>query len=83
MLSKDVEVFVDGHAYMVDSTMTVFQAVQKSGTTVPRFCFHERLAVAGNCRMCLVDVEKAPKPTASCAAPVMPGMVINTKTPRA
>ena len=79
---KEVEVFVDGKPVMVDPTYTVFQAISKTGVTVPRFCFHERLAVAGNCRMCIVDVEKAPKPAAACAAPVMPGMRINTNSER-
>ena len=48
---------------------------------IPRFCYHERLNIAGNCRMCLVEVEKAPKPVASCAMPVMPGMRVRTNTP--
>ena len=49
---------------------------------IPRFCYHERLAVAGNCRMCLVEVEKSPKPVAACAAQVLPGMRILTKSER-
>lgn len=48
--------------------------------TIPRFCYHEKLAVAGNCRMCLVEVEQSPKPVASCAMNVMPNMKINTKS---
>ena len=47
---------------------------------IPRFCYHERLSVAGNCRMCLVEVEKSPKPVASCAANIMPGMRIHTNS---
>ncbi len=50
---------------------------------VPRFCFHERLSIAGNCRMCLVEVEKSPKPVASCAMPVMPNQVVKTTSPLA
>ena len=49
--------------------------------TIPRFCYHDRLSIAGNCRMCLVEVEKSPKPVASCAMPAMPGMKIFTDTP--
>ena len=57
------------------------QACEEAGVHVPRFCYHERLSIAGNCRMCLVEVEKAPKPVASCAMPVMPEMKIFTDSP--
>eukprot|EP00743_Colponemidia_sp_Colp-15_P001909 GILK01002079.1.p1 GENE.GILK01002079.1~~GILK01002079.1.p1 ORF type:complete len:751 (+),score=105.23 GILK01002079.1:243-2255(+) len=57
-------------------------ACEDGGVQVPRFCYHDRLSVAGNCRMCLVEVEKSPKPVASCAMPVMPGMKIFTNTPK-
>ena len=73
-----IEVFVDGTSLQVPPTFTILQACHRAGVTVPHFCFHERLAVAGNCRMCLVEVEKMPKPIASCAFPVSPGMKINT-----
>lgn len=56
------------------------QACESVGINVPRFCFHERLSVAGNCRMCLVEIEKSPKPVASCAYPTMPGMKIFTNS---
>ncbi|MYG52237.1 MAG: NADH-quinone oxidoreductase subunit G [Rhodospirillaceae bacterium] len=69
---------VDGSEYEVDGRLTLFQALQSIGKEVPHFCFHERLSIAGNCRMCLVEVEKAPKPVASCAQPVMDGMVVFT-----
>jgi len=69
---------VDGSEYEVDGRLTLFQALQSIGKEVPHFCFHERLSIAGNCRMCLVEVEKAPKPVASCAQPVMDGMVVLT-----
>jgi len=75
-----VEIFVDGTPIKVDSSYTIFQACQEAGVIIPRFCYHERLAVAGNCRMCLVEVEKSPKPIASCAMQVMPGMRVNTKS---
>ena len=69
---------VDGTEHEVDGRLTLFQALQSIGKEVPHFCFHERLSIAGNCRMCLVEVEKAPKPVASCAQPVMDGMVVFT-----
>lgn len=62
---------------------TVLQACQEAGVEVPVFCYHDRLKIAGNCRMCLVEVEKAPKPIASCAYPVAEGMVVKTNSPLA
>lgn len=59
----------------------MIQACEKAGATVPRYCYHEKLMIAGNCRMCLVEVEKVPKPVASCAWPVQPGMVVKTNSP--
>uniref|UniRef100_A0A674EAY9 NADH:ubiquinone oxidoreductase core subunit S1 n=1 Tax=Salmo trutta TaxID=8032 RepID=A0A674EAY9_SALTR len=59
--SNLVEVFVDGKPLMVEPGTTVLQACEKVGVQIPRFCYHERLSVAGNCRMCLVEIEKAPK----------------------
>lgn len=61
---------------------TVLQACETVGAEIPRFCYHERLTIAGNCRMCLVEQEKAPKPIASCAMPAAEGMVIHTDTPK-
>ena len=60
--------------------MTVLQACELAGAEVPRFCYHERLSIAGNCRMCLVEMEKSPKPIASCAMPAVEGMKIKTNT---
>lgn len=68
-----VEVFVDGQPVKVEPGTTVLEACARVGVEIPRFCYHERLSVAGNCRMCLVEVEKSVKPVASCAMPVMPG----------
>lgn len=76
-----IEVFVDGHSVQIPKGMTVFQACEVAGVDIPRFCYHPRLSIAGNCRMCLVEVEKTPKPVASCAMPAMPGMKIKTDTP--
>ncbi len=65
----------------VDEGITVLQACEKAGFEIPRFCYHEKLSIAGNCRMCLVEIEKSPKPVASCAMPVAEGMNIKTNTP--
>jgi NADH dehydrogenase (ubiquinone) Fe-S protein 1 len=59
----------------------LIQACEKAGVTIPRYCYHEKLMIAGNCRMCLVEVERVPKPVASCAWPVTPGMVVKTDSP--
>src|SRR6201985_242712 len=74
---------VDGIEIEVPAGITVLQACELAGKAIPRFCYHERLSVAGNCRMCLVEQEKAPKPIASCAMPVAEGMVILTDSERA
>ena len=72
---------IDGREIEVPDGLTVLQACELAGVEIPRFCYHERLSVAGNCRMCLVEMERAPKPIASCAMPVNDGMVIRTDTP--
>ena len=77
-----IEVFVDGRSVKVPKGVTVLGACEEAGVEIPRFCYHDRLSIAGNCRMCLVEVEKAPKPVASCAMPTMPGMRIKTNTPQ-
>ncbi|MDC0078697.1 NADH-quinone oxidoreductase subunit NuoG [Candidatus Pelagibacter sp.] len=64
----------------VEEGLTVLQACEKAGVEIPRFCYHEKLSIAGNCRMCLVEMEKSPKPVASCAMPAAEGMVIKTNT---
>ncbi|KAI4367083.1 hypothetical protein MLD38_022861 [Melastoma candidum] len=76
-----IEVFVDGYPVKIPKGMTVLQACEVAGVDIPRFCYHNRLSIAGNCRMCLVEVEKSPKPVASCAMPALPGMKIKTDTP--
>ncbi len=65
----------------VEEGLTVLQACEAAGVEIPRFCYHERLSIAGNCRMCLVEMEKSPKPIASCAMPATDGMNIKTNTP--
>ncbi len=64
----------------VEDGLTVLQACEKAGVEIPRFCYHEKLSIAGNCRMCLVEMEKSPKPIASCAMPAAEGMNIKTNT---
>lgn len=71
---------VDGVEVTVEDGATVLQACEEAGAEIPRFCYHERLSIAGNCRMCLVELEKAPKLVASCAMPAGEGMVIHTNT---
>jgi NADH-quinone oxidoreductase subunit G len=64
----------------VEEGLTVLQACEKAGVEIPRFCYHEKLSIAGNCRMCLVEIERSPKPVASCAMPATDGMNIKTNT---
>ena len=71
---------IDGKELEVEDGLTVIQACEKAGVEIPRFCYHEKLSIAGNCRMCLVEMERAPKLIASCAMPVSEGMVIKTDT---
>ncbi len=76
------KVTVDGITVEVPDGSNVLQAAEAAGIEIPRFCYHERLSVAGNCRMCLVEIEKAPpKPFSSCSYPVADGMVVHTDTP--
>jgi NADH-quinone oxidoreductase subunit G len=77
-----VKLTVDGIEVEVPSGSNVLQACEAAGKEIPRFCYHERLSVAGNCRMCMVEIEKAPpKPFSSCSYPVAEGMVVHTDTP--
>ncbi|ORY18016.1 hypothetical protein BCR34DRAFT_505212 [Clohesyomyces aquaticus] len=77
----EVELTIDGKKVSIEAGSALIQACEKAGSTVPRYCYHEKLMIAGNCRMCLVEVERAPKPVASCAWPVQPGMVVKTDSP--
>ena len=72
---------IDGREVEVEQGYTVLQACEQAGVEIPRFCYHERLSIAGNCRMCLVAMERSPKPIASCAMPAADGMVIHSDTP--
>ena len=74
---------IDGMEIDVPPGTTILQAAELAGVEIPRFCYHDRLSIAGNCRMCLVDVEKSPKPIASCAMPAGEGMVVHTNSEKA
>jgi NADH-quinone oxidoreductase subunit G len=78
-----VEIELDGRKVEVVEGSMVIHAAEKAGTYIPHFCYHKKLSIAANCRMCLVDVEKAPKPMPACATPVTQGMVVRTTTDRA
>ncbi len=71
---------IDGVEIEVEAGSSVMQACESAGIEIPHFCYHERLSIAGNCRMCLVEMERSPKPIASCAMPAADGMVIRTDT---
>ena len=74
------KIFINGKEIEFDKGMTVLQACELAEVEIPRFCYHEKLSIAGNCRMCLVEMEKSPKPIASCAMPAADGMKIKTNT---
>jgi NADH-quinone oxidoreductase subunit G len=78
-----VELEIDGKKVEVPPGSMVMHAAEKLGLFVPHFCYHKKLSIAANCRMCLVDVEKAPKPLPACATPVAPGMKVQTRSERA
>jgi len=78
-----VEIELDGKKVEVLEGSMVMHAAEKAGTYIPHFCYHKKLSIAANCRMCLVDVEKAPKAMPACATPVTQGMVVRTKTDKA
>ena len=71
---------IDNKEIEFENGMTVMQACELAGAEIPRFCYHDRLSIAGNCRMCLVEMEKSPKPIASCAMPAGEGMKIKTNS---
>ena len=81
-VERMAKVTVDGIEVEVPNGSSVLQACEAAGKEIPRFCYHERLSIAGNCRMCLVEIEKAPpKPISSCTYPVADGMVVHTDSP--
>ncbi|MEQ4574495.1 MAG: NADH-quinone oxidoreductase subunit NuoG [Gammaproteobacteria bacterium] len=78
-----VTIEIDGQSLVVPKGSMIIQAADKAGIPIPRFCYHDKLAIAANCRMCLVDVEKSPKPSPACATPVMDGMKVFTRSDKA
>lgn len=78
-----VEIELDGKKVEIAPGSMVMHAAEKAGTYIPHFCYHKKLSIAANCRMCLVEVEKAPKPLPACATPVTQGMIVRTKSGRA
>ncbi|QNA89703.1 NADH-quinone oxidoreductase subunit G [Massilia sp. Dwa41.01b] len=78
-----VEIELDGKKVEVAPGSMVMDAANKLGTYIPHFCYHKKLSIAANCRMCLVEVEKAPKPMPACATPVSPGMIVRTHSDKA
>ncbi|MED5620000.1 NADH-quinone oxidoreductase subunit NuoG [Ideonella sp. BN130291] len=78
-----IEIELDGRKVEVPEGSMVMHAADKAGTYIPHFCYHKKLSIAANCRMCLVDVEKAPKPMPACATPVTQGMIVRTQSEKA
>jgi NADH-quinone oxidoreductase subunit G len=78
-----VEIELDGKKVEIIEGSMIMHAADKAGTYIPHFCYHKKLSIAANCRMCLVDVEKAPKPMPACATPVTQGMIVRTKSEKA
>ena len=78
-----VEIELDGQKVEVRAGSTVMHAAEKIGTYIPHFCYHKKLSIAANCRMCLVDIEKAPRPMPACSTPVTQGMIVHTKSDKA
>ena len=78
-----IEIELDGKKVEIAEGSMVMHAADKAGTYIPHFCYHKKLSIAANCRMCLVDVEKMPKPMPACATPVTQGMIVRTKSDKA
>lgn len=78
-----VEIELDGKKVSVREGSMVMHAAEQAGAYIPHFCYHKKLSIAANCRMCLVEVEKAPKPLPACATPVTQGMIVRTKSDKA
>jgi NADH-quinone oxidoreductase subunit G len=77
------ELHIDGKTVTSRTGSVVMHAAEAAGVYVPHFCYHKKLSIAANCRMCLVDIEKMPKPMPACATPVTNGMVVRTKSDKA
>ena len=81
-MSEDslINIKINNKEIKVDKNLTVMQACEIAGEEIPRFCYHDKLSIAGNCRMCLVEIEKAPKLVSSCTMPLIDGMSIITNS---
>lgn len=78
-----IEVEIDGKKFKVEPGKMVIEVADDAGIRIPRFCYHKKLSIAANCRMCLIEVEKAPKPLPACATPVSDGMIVHTQSAKA
>ena len=76
-----VTIEIDGKTFEVDNGKTIIEVADEVGIDIPRFCYHKKLSVAANCRMCLVEVENSRKPVPACATPITQGMKVLTKSP--
>ena len=83
MSDDQITIEINGTPLKADQGAMLIEVADQAGIRIPRFCYHSKLSVAANCRMCLVEVEKAPKPLPACATPVMDGMKVFTKSPKA
>src|SRR5487761_879427 len=83
MAEPPVNIQIDGKPIEARKGEMIMQAADREGVYIPRFCYHEKLSVAANCRMCLIEAEKAPKPLPACATPVTEGMKVFTRSPKA
>jgi NADH-quinone oxidoreductase subunit G len=79
----DIEIEIDGNIVNAKSGEMLIAVTDREGISVPRFCYHKKLSIAANCRMCLVDVEGAPKPQPACSTPIADGMKIHTQNEKA
>ena len=80
---KQCTVNIDGKSYQAKPGQTIIQVADSVGAYIPRFCYHEKLSVVANCRMCLVEVSNVPKPLPACATPISDGMEVMTQSPKA
>ena len=81
MTDNLLNIEINGKACTAKPGTMIIEVADQAGILIPRFCYHKKLSVAANCRMCLIEVEKAPKPLPACATPVMDGMKVSTKSP--
>lgn len=82
MSSDEVTIEVDGVSIQGRKGQMLIELTDQAGIYIPRFCYHKKLSIAANCRMCLVEMERAPKPVPACATPVADGMKVFTRSPR-